>query len=128
MDERNPDGGPDDALKKVLEAWTIGSPSGALEARLRQSFRRAGEKGLGPWPRWLGASVRVPLPVLVGLVVACLASAAFAIRSRAPLALPTAEKPLPQTTRGPHPLSVSLVGFEPVPEPKLTVLLRRDER
>jgi hypothetical protein len=126
MDDRSPNGG-DEALKKVLETWTIGSPSGALEARLRQSFRRVGEKGLEPWPRWLGTPVRVPLPVLVGLVVACLFSATFAILGRAPLPLPTADRPLPQTIMGPQQQNVSLVGFEPVREPKLIVHSRVDE-
>ena len=121
MDERNPDEAPDEALKKALESWTIGSPSDALEARVRESFRSVERRrARALWRRWLGASVRVPVPVLAGLVVACLISAAFAIRGRAPLALPTAERP--QTSASPGERSVSLVGFEPVREPKLTVL------
>jgi hypothetical protein len=122
MDERNPDEAPDESLKGVLENWTIGSPSDALEARLRETFRKAAGKKPRPWPGWLGASVRVPVPVLVGLVFASLVSAAFAILNRAPVAPPTAERPSPQTTRGPGERSVSLLGFEPVTEPKLTVL------
>jgi hypothetical protein len=127
MDERNPDEAPDEALRKLLESWKIGPPRDALEARLRQTFRRAAGKRIGHWPRWLGASVPVPVPLLVGLVVACLVSAALAILGRPSLEPATAERPLPHATRGTGEGSVSLVGFEPVPEPRLTVLSRGEQ-
>jgi len=123
MDERPPDEPSEESLKRLLESWTVGSPSEALEARLRQTFEAETRQKRGRWRRWFGATVQVPVPILVGLVVACLVSAAFAVAGRAPFPTAVTQQPSPPppTARGPVDRNASLVGFEPVPEPRVTV-------
>jgi hypothetical protein len=119
MDEWKRDGATEDSLRQHLETWVIGPPSDSLEARLRRAFRAETADRRRPWHWWLRGSVSMPMPLLLGLVATCVLTTALALRCRD--APPPVSAQPPQTESRASTRSVSLVGFEPVPEPKLTV-------
>jgi hypothetical protein len=111
---------PDEPLRKILQGWSIGSPGPGLEARLRNSFRE--RPGRTVWGRFFASTVRVPVPLLAALVLACAIFLGLALR----------RQPLPPASAGPSEgrgstARASLVGFEPVLEPKLIVLEQGEE-
>lgn len=88
----------DEELRALLGAWEAPGPSRDAGARLRAAFREQSRSREPFWKRLLTSSVRVPLPVAAGAVVALLASL-LALAARAPrLALdaPAAPAPAPE--------------------------------
>jgi hypothetical protein len=98
-----------------------------LDDRVLAAYRREVGPAQPWWRRFLTASVRVPLPVAVGLVLLLLVTAALARRPAAPAPTAgTAAPPEPvqavRNTEAPVVTPTSLAGFQPVAEVTATVV------
>ena len=130
-DEREPER--DEELHRVLERWSAPAAPDGMDERVLQAFRRQAGAGREPWwSRLFTASVRVPLPVAVGVLMLLLVTAALALRPVPPA--PTAgtggpSEPVQAARRGDVPVvsRTSLAGFQPVSEVTATVVTERPE-
>jgi hypothetical protein len=130
-DERDPER--DDELHRLLERWSAPLVPDGMDERMLQAFRR--RKGAAPepwWSRLFSASVRVPLPVAVGVLMLLIVTAALALRPAAPP--PTAGTSAPsepvlaaRQTDVPVVSRTSLAGFQPVTQVTATVVTERSE-
>ena len=122
-DERDPER--DDELSRLLEKWSAPVVPEGMDERVLTAFRRQ-TGGREPWwSRLFTASVRVPLPVAVGVLMLLIVTAALALRPDAPP--PTAaapSEPVRAARRGDVPVvsRTSLAGFQPVTEVTATVV------
>jgi hypothetical protein len=116
----------DEELHRLLERWSAPVVPEGMDERVLAAYRRltAAEPW---WSRLLTASVRVPLPVAVGVLMLLFVTALLALRP-AP-AGPTAgtsgpPEPVQAARRGDVPLvsRTSLEGFQPVSEVTATVV------
>jgi hypothetical protein len=119
--------GQDKALRRLLADWSTPSVPEGMDDRVLAAYRREFGGGQAWWKRFLTASVRVPLPVAVGLVLLLLLTAALARRPAAPA--PTAGTTAPtepvqavRSNEGPVVTPTSLAGFRPVEEVTATVV------
>jgi anti-sigma factor RsiW len=130
-DEREP--GRDEELHRLLERWSAPLVPDGMDERVLEAFRRQTATDREPWwSRLFTASVRVPLPVAVGVLMLLIVTAALALRPTAPP--PTAgtggpSEPVQAARRGDVPVvsRTSLAGFRPVSEVTATVVADQGE-
>jgi hypothetical protein len=127
-DEREPER--DDELSRLLQRWSAPLVPDGIDERMLAAYRRQAGAGEPWWKRLFTASVRVPLPVAVGVLMLLIVTAALALRPVAPQ--PTAETTGPQAPvqaarYGDVPVvsRTSLAGFQPVTEVTATVVTDR---
>lgn len=122
-DERDPER--DEELSRLLERWSAPVVPEGMDERVLTAYRRQ-TGGREPWwSRLFTASVRVPLPVAVGVLMLLIVTAALALRPDGPP--PTAAgpaEPVRAARRGDVPVvsRTSLAGFQPVTEVTATVV------
>ncbi len=128
MTERDADRDPE--LERLLARWSAPAVPDGLDERVLTAYRRHVRQAEPWWSRLFTASVRVPLPVAVGLVILLLVTAALALRptvppptagasgAGGPVQAAQANRPVgpPVVTR------TSLAGFQPVSEVTATVV------
>jgi len=116
----------DDELSRLLERWSAPVVPEGMDERVLVAYRR--RAGHEPWwSRLFTASVRVPLPVAVGLVMLLIVTAALALR---PVSTPPTagtagpSEPVQAARHGDVPVvsPTSLAGFQPVTEVTATVV------
>jgi anti-sigma factor RsiW len=125
-DEREPER--DDELHRLLARWSAPVVPDGMDERVLRAFRRQTGTAREPWwSRLFTASVRVPLPVAVGVLMLLIVTAALALRPAVPP--PTAgtagpSEPVQAARRGDVPVvsRTSLAGFQPVSEVTATVV------
>ena len=116
----------DDELSRLLERWSAPVVPEGMDERVLVAYRR--HAGQEPWwSRLFTASVRVPLPVAVGLVMLLIVTAALALR---PVSTPPSagtagpSEPVQAARHADVPVvsPTSLAGFQPVTEVTATVV------
>lgn len=124
-DEMDPER--DDELHRLLERWSAPVVPDGLDERVLAAYRRQTGAREAWWSRLFTASVRVPLPVAVGLVMLLIVTTALALRPVP--ASPTAgaggpSEPVQAARQGDVPVvsRTSLAGFQPVTEVTATVV------
>ncbi len=121
-----PDPERDDELTQLLKRWSAPVVPDGMDERVLAAYRR--QTGREPWwSRLFTASVRVPLPVAVGLVMLLIVTAALALRpvSTPPTAGTAGPSEPVQAARHvdvPVVSPTSLAGFQPVTEVTATVV------
>jgi hypothetical protein len=118
----------DDELHRLLERWSAPVVPDGLDERVLTAYRRQTGAREAWWSRLFTASVRVPLPVAIGVLMLLIVSAALALRPPVPTA-PTAgttrpSEPVQTALRADMPVvsRTSLAGFKPVDEVTATVV------
>ena len=81
-DERDPER--DDELSRLLQRWSAPLVPDGIDERMLAAYRRQTGAGEPWWSRLFTASVRVPLPVAVGVLMLLIVTAALALRPVAP--------------------------------------------
>ena len=129
-DERDPER--DDELSHLLQRWSAPLVPDGIDERMLAAYRRQTGAGEPGWSRLFTTSVRVPLPVAVGVLMLLIVTAALALRPVAPQ--PTAgttgaSAPVQAARHGDVPVvsRTSLAGFQPVTEVTATVVTDRAE-
>jgi hypothetical protein len=124
-DEMDPER--DDELHRLLERWSAPVVPEGMDERVLGAYRRQTGGAEPWWSRLFTASVRVPLPVAVGLVMLLIVTAVLAFRPVP--AGPTAgtsgpSAPVQAARQGDVPVvsRTSLAGFQPVTEVTATVV------
>ena len=123
-DEMDPER--DEELTRLLQRWTAPMVPEGMDERVLAAWRR--EAGREPWwSRLFTASVRVPVPVAVGMLMLLIVTAVLALRPvNAPPTAGTAGPSAPvQAARQadvPVVSRTSLAGFQPVTEVTATVV------
>jgi hypothetical protein len=119
--------GRDEGLQRLLARWSASPLPDGMDDRVLAAYRRQTGGGQPWWKRLLTASVRVPLPVAVGVLLLLIVTAVLARRPAPPA--PTAGTAAPsepvQAVRHPEAPVVtptSLTGFQPVAEVTATVV------
>ena len=125
-DEMDPER--DEELSRLLERWSAPVVPDGLDERVLTAYRRQTGAREAWWSRLFTASVRVPLPVAIGVLMLLIVSAALALRPPVPTA-PTAgttrpSEPVQTALRADMPVvsRTSLAGFKPVDEVTATVV------
>jgi anti-sigma factor RsiW len=123
----------DEELQKLLSRWSAPIVPEGMDERVLAAFRRQTGRAEPWWSRLFTASVRVPMPVAVGLLMLFVVTAVLALRPVAPQ--PTAGTAGPaepvQAARAAAPPVVtrtSLAGFQPVSEVTATVVETQEIR
>jgi len=121
----------DEELHRVLARWSAPIVPDGLDERVVEGFRKQTGAGAPWWERLFASSVRVPVPVALGVIVLLLVTAALALRpaSTPPTAGAPASSGSVQTARRSEPPIVtrtSLAGFQPVSEVTATVVTGRE--
>jgi hypothetical protein len=125
MSERDEPGDPE--LPSLLARWGAEPLPEGMDERVLAAYRR--DRGTAPswWRQFLTSSVRIPLPVALGLLLLFVATAALALRPAGPT--PTAATPGPaepvqaaRASGAPVVTRTSLAGFQPVSEVTATVV------
>ena len=130
-DERDPE--PDPELSRLLERWSAPVVPDGMDERMLVAYRRqTGGRSEPWWSRLFTASVRVPLPVAVGVLMLLIVTAALALRppTTAPTAGTTGPSDPVQAARSadvPVVSRTSLAGFQPVTEVTATVVTEPTE-
>jgi uncharacterized membrane protein YdfJ with MMPL/SSD domain len=124
-DERDPER--DEDLSRLLERWSAPVLPSGMDERVLTEYRRQAGAREPWWSRLFTASVRVPLPVAVGVLMLLIVTAALALRPD--VTPPTAgttgpQEPVRAARRGDVPVvsRTSLAGFQPVTEVTATVV------
>ncbi len=117
----------DEELSRLLARWSAPIVPDGMDERVLAAYRRQAGTAEPWWARLFTATVRVPLPVAVGLLMLFVVTAALALRpATAPPTAGTAgpTEPVQAVQRLDPPVvtRTSLAGFEPVPEVTATVL------
>ncbi len=122
----------DDELHRLLERWSAPVVPDGMDERVLAAYRRQTGGGEPWWSRLFTASVRVPLPVAVGVLMLLIVTAALALRP--PGVPPTAgttgpSEPVQAARRADMPVvsRTSLAGFQPVDEVTATVVTDKTE-
>jgi len=116
----------DDELSRLLQRWSAPVVPEEMDERVLAAYRR--EAGHEPWwSRLFTASIRVPMPVAVGVLMLLIVTAALALRpvSAPPTAGTTGPSEPVQAARHadvPVVSRTSLAGFQPVTEVTATVV------
>jgi len=124
------DGIRDEELERLLGRWSAPAVPDGMDERVLAAYRRQVRTAEPWWSRLFTASVRVPLPVAVGVLMLLIVTAALALRPVAPP--PTAagpSEPVQAARRGDVPVvsRTNLAGFQPVTEVTATVVTERSE-
>jgi hypothetical protein len=131
MTERDADRDPE--LERLLARWSAPIVPEGMDEHVLAAYRRQTRTAEPWWSRLFTATVRVPLPVVVGLLMLLIVSAALALR-------PVAPPPTAGTTGPSQPVQAarhvdsqvvtrtSLAGFQPVSEVTATVVETREKR
>lgn len=126
----------DPELQSLLARWSAEVLPEGLDERMLAAYRREVRTAEPWWSRLFTTTVRIPLPVAVGLLMLFIVTAALALRPTAP-APPTAgttpAEPVQaaQATRpgeAPVVTRTSLAGFQPVTEVTATVVDTRETK
>ncbi len=130
LDELDPER--DDELHRLLERWNAPVVPDGMDERVLAAYRRQTGGGEPWWSRLFTASVRVPLPVAVGVLMLLIVTAALALRP--PVAPPTAgtagpSEPVQAARHADMPVvsRTSLAGFQPVDQVTATVVTDKTE-
>ena len=117
----------DEELQRLLARWSASPLPDGMDGRVFAAYRRQTGGGQPWWKRLLTASVRVPLPVAVGVLLLLIVTAALARRPAA--SAPTAGTAAPsvpvqavRNTEAPVVTPTNLAGFQPVAEVTATVV------
>jgi uncharacterized membrane protein YdfJ with MMPL/SSD domain len=122
----------DEELTRLLQRWTAPMVPEGMDDHVLAAWRR--QVGREPWwSRLFTASVRVPVPVAVGMLMLLIVTAVLALRPvNAPPTAGTAGPSAPvQAARQadvPVVSRTNLAGFQPVTEVTATVVTDRSER
>jgi uncharacterized membrane protein YdfJ with MMPL/SSD domain len=128
-DEMDPER--DEELSRLLQRWTAPVVPEGMDDRVLAAWRR--QAGREPWwSRLFTASVRVPVPVAVGLLMLLIVTAVLALRpANAPPTAGTAgpSEPVQAARQADVPVvsRTSLAGFQPVTEVTATVVTDQKE-
>ncbi len=117
----------DEELARLLARWSAPLVPDGMDERMLAAYRRQAGTAEPWWARLFTVSVRVPLPVAVGLLMLLVVTAVLALRPVAPPSTagttgPSAPIQAAQRLDPPVVTRTSLAGFEPVPEVTATVL------
>ena len=128
--ERDPER--DDELSHLLQRWSAPLVPDGIDERMLAAYRRQTGAGEPGWSRLFTTSVRVPLPVAVGVLMLLFVTAALALRPGAtPPTAGTAgpSEPVRAARRGDVPVvsRTSLAGFQPVTEVTANVVTDQAE-
>jgi hypothetical protein len=122
----------DEELQRLLARWSASAVPDGMDDRVLAAYRRQTGGGRPWWERLLTSSVRVPLPVAVGVLLLLIVTAALARRPAPPA--PTAGTAAPsepvqavRNPEGPVVTPTSLAGFQPVAEVTATVVTNATE-
>ncbi len=117
----------DEDLHRLLARWSAPVVPEGLDERMLAAYHRQAGTAESWWTRLFTSSVRVPVPVAVGILMLFIVTAALALRPAAPA--PTAgtagpSQPVQAAQRLDPPLvtGTSLAGFQPVPEVTAAVI------
>jgi hypothetical protein len=117
----------DEELQRLLARWSASALPDGMDDRVLAAYRRQAGGGQPWWKRLVTASVRVPLPVAVGVLLLLIVTAALARRPAPPA--PTAGTAAPservqavRNAEAPVVTPTSLAGFQPVAEVTATVV------
>jgi hypothetical protein len=117
----------DPELQALLARWSAEVVPDGMDERVLAAYRRERHAAEPWWSRLFTATVRIPLPVAVGLLMLFIVTAALALRPAA--APPTAgtsgpSEPVQAARAGEEPVvsRTSLAGFQPVTEVTATVV------
>ena len=122
MTPQDPEPETDPELTRLLQEWSVPGVPDTLDARVKALFReRAPRRSL--WQHFSSTSIRVPLPVAVGVLAAVL----LILFWKQPPVNETESAESPSPTRAARyetqpGMAGSLAGFEPVREMNVTVL------
>lgn len=119
--------GKDEELARLLARWSAPIVPDGMDERMLAAFRRQAGTAEPWWARLFTATVRVPLPVAVGLLMLFVVTAVLALRPATPPSTAGTTGPSEPVQAAQHQDSpvvtrTSLAGFEPVPEVTATVL------
>jgi hypothetical protein len=122
----------DEELARLLARWSAPVVPDGMDERMLAAYRRQAGTAEPWWARLFTASVRVPLPVVVGLLMLFVVTAALALRPASPASQagatgPSAPVQAAQQVDPPVVTRTSLAGFEPVPQVTATVLAETKE-
>jgi hypothetical protein len=122
----------DDELSRLLERWSAPVVPDGLDERVLAAYRRQHGGGEPWWSRLFTGSVRVPLPVAVGVLMLLIVTAALALRPSVPPSTAGTSgpsEPVQTARRGDVPVvsRTSLAGFQPVTEVTATVVTDQTE-
>jgi hypothetical protein len=123
----------DPELERLLARWSAPVVPEGMDERVLAAYRRQARAGEPWWSRLFTASVRVPLPVAVGLLMLLIVTAALALRpvSQPPTAGtagPVAPVQAARNADSPVVTRTSLAGFQPVAEVTATVVETQEKR
>jgi hypothetical protein len=127
------DGIRDEELERLLGRWSAPAVPEGMDERVLAAYRRQVRTAEPWWSRLFTASIRVPVPLAVGLMMLLLVTAALALRPAVPppTAGPTGPTASVQAARhadAPVVTRTDLAGFRPVDEVTATVLEEREVR
>jgi uncharacterized membrane protein YdfJ with MMPL/SSD domain len=120
-------------LERLLARWSAPVVPEGMDERVLGAYRRQVRAAEPWWSRLFTSSVRVPLPVAVGLLMLLIVTAALALRpvSSAPTAgtaSPSAPVLAARNADSPVVTRTSLAGFQPVAEVTATVVETQEKR
>jgi hypothetical protein len=120
-------------LERLLARWSAPVVPEGMDERVLAAYRRQVHAAEPWWSRLFTASVRVPLPVAVGLLMLLLVTAALALRpvASSPTAGtsgPSAPMQAARNADSPVVTRTSLAGFQPVAEVTATVVETQEKR
>jgi hypothetical protein len=123
----------DEELARLLARWSAPIVPDGMDERMLAAYRRQAGTAEPWWARLFTASVRLPLPVAVGLLMLFIVTAALALRPATPASQAGTTGPSAPVQAAQHldprtaVTRTSLAGFEPVPEVTATVLAETKE-
>ena len=120
-------------LERLLARWSAPVVPEGMDERVLAAYRRQVRTAEPWWSRLFTASVRVPLPVAVGLLMLLIVTAALALRPvssppTAGTASPSAPVLAARNADSPVVTRTSLAGFQPVAEVTATVVETQEKR
>ena len=123
----------DEELERLLARWSAPVVPEGMDERVLAAYRRQAGTAAAWWERLFTASVRLPLPVAVGLLMLLIVTTALALRPASPP--PTAGTTGPgeqvqavRQAEAPVVTRTSLAGFQPVSEVTAMVVETKESR
>jgi hypothetical protein len=122
----------DEELERLLARWSAPPVPEGMDERVLAAYRRALGRSEPWWARLFTASVRVPIPVAIGLLMLFAVTALLALRPVPPQesagAAGSSEPVQAVRVAAPVVTRTSLAGFQPVSEVTATVVETRETR